>query len=54
MSDRSLAFAVIMIVSMPASAQAVDEPWPMFKQNPLHTGVASGNGPTNLTVKMDG
>jgi outer membrane protein assembly factor BamB len=43
---------VVPLLAQPVSAQ-VDEPWPMFKQNPLRTGVTTGTGPTNLAVKWE-
>jgi len=48
-----IALGVMMLVSMPfpASAATVNttQPWPMFNQNPQHTGAATGSGPTNLS-----
>ena len=34
----------------PATAKP-DAPWPMWRQNPAHTGAADGQGPANLAVK---
>lgn len=46
-----LALVVIVVAPVPAFAQAVDEPWPMFHQDPLNQGVGIGTAPTNLSPK---
>ena len=52
-----LATIVISMLSMSSLAQPVainqslDAPWPMWRQNPAHTGVVDGSGPKKLAVK---
>jgi len=49
-----IAIVAIMLISMPffpVSAQAVNEPWPQFHQNALHTGQSASTGPADMVVK---
>ncbi len=51
--------ALIVVITFPVSASVgpiginltIDAPWPMWRSNPAHTGVANGSGPRNLAVK---
>jgi outer membrane protein assembly factor BamB len=47
-----LAIAVTLLtipsIAQPTSAQAVDAPWPMFGQNPAHTGEGQGPAPSYM------
>ncbi len=46
----ALALLTIPLVAQPATAQAVDAPWPMWRQNPAHTGEGVGTAPTYIVL----
>ncbi|MFQ5486727.1 MAG: hypothetical protein ACE5DO_15540, partial [Desulfobacterales bacterium] len=45
-----MAFLLLPCLSGSVSAQLADTPWPMFQQNPQHTGQSPFEGPDSIVL----